>query len=73
MYPAEGADLKTPITVRIESHLLAVVRDHARRENRTLTNFIETVLLTRVEAGSMSVRREAQNTGNQSLIAPDAR
>lgn len=40
--------MKTPITVRIEAELLAKVRRCAREENRTLTNFIETVLRQRV-------------------------
>ena len=39
-----GASMKTPITVRIEVGLLTEARRCAREENRTLTNFIETVL-----------------------------
>ena len=40
--------MKTPVTVRIEACLLAEARRCARLENRTLTNFIETVLQRRV-------------------------
>lgn len=36
--------MKTPITVRIDADLLSQARRRAREDNRTLTNFIETVL-----------------------------
>ena len=47
--------MKTPITVRVEAELLAEARRCATEENRTLTNFIETVLRRRVQemAGEM--------------------
>ena len=45
--------MKTPITVRIEADLLEQVRQHARSENRTLTNFIETLLRRGIEPESM--------------------
>ena len=35
---------KTPITVRVDPELLAQVRLIAERDNRSLTNFIETAL-----------------------------
>jgi len=35
---------KKPITIRVEPALLAAVRRGAQDENRTLTNFIETIL-----------------------------
>jgi hypothetical protein len=35
---------KKPITVRLNSDLLEEVRESAARENRSLTNFIETAL-----------------------------
>ena len=41
--------MKTPITIRVEAGLLAAARRCAAEENRTLTNFIETVLRRRVE------------------------
>jgi hypothetical protein len=40
--------MKTPITVRVDPVLLAATRRRARQENRTLTNFIETVLKDRL-------------------------
>ena len=40
--------MKTPITVRIEAQLLADARRCAAEQNRTLTNFIETVLRRRL-------------------------
>ena len=42
-------DLKTAITVRIDPDLLKEVRHRAKRENRTLTNYIETALKERVD------------------------
>ena len=36
--------MKTAITVRLDPALLAAVREGAERENRSLTNFIETSL-----------------------------
>ncbi len=38
------AQLKTPVTVRLNPDLLAEVRQSAARDNRSLTNFIETAL-----------------------------
>lgn len=40
--------MKRPIALRIEAGLLAAVRRCAAEENRSLTNFIETVLKARV-------------------------
>lgn len=40
--------MKTPITVRIDTDLLLQARRCASSENRTLTNFIETVLCERI-------------------------
>jgi len=42
------AQLKTPVTVRLNPDLLAEVRRSAARDNRSLTNFIETALRERV-------------------------
>jgi hypothetical protein len=42
------AQLKTPVTVRLNPDLLAEVRQSAARDNRSLTNFIETALRERV-------------------------
>lgn len=41
-------DVKQPLALRIEAGLLAAVRRCASEENRSLTNFIETVLKARV-------------------------
>ena len=35
---------KSAITIRVEAELLAAARDRAAVENRTLTNYIETLL-----------------------------
>ncbi|QPF83803.1 hypothetical protein IC762_29605 [Bradyrhizobium genosp. L] len=40
--------MKQAITVRIDPELLAVARAHAKQENRTLTNFLETALKERI-------------------------
>lgn len=42
------AQLKTPVTVRLNPDLLAKVRQSAARDNRSLTNFIETALRERI-------------------------
>jgi hypothetical protein len=41
--------MKKPITVRVDVGLLAEARRCAMQENRTLTNFIETVLRHRID------------------------
>jgi hypothetical protein len=41
--------LKTAVTVRLNPELLAEVRQSAARDNRSLTNFIETALRERIE------------------------
>jgi hypothetical protein len=45
--------LKTPVTVRLNPELLAEVRESAARDNRSLTNFIETALRERIEVSSL--------------------
>lgn len=45
---SEVVSMKQPIALRIEVDLLEAVRRCAAEENRTLTNFIETVLRSRV-------------------------
>jgi|HubBroStandDraft_6_1064221.scaffolds.fasta_scaffold4155974_1 hypothetical protein len=42
------AQVKTPVTVRLNPDLLAEVRQSAARDNRSLTNFIETALRERI-------------------------
>ena len=48
------AQLKTPVTVRLNPDLLAEVRQSAARDNRSLTNFIETALRERINGVSAS-------------------
>jgi hypothetical protein len=43
--------MKQPITLRIDPILLAMAKQHAVMENRTLTNFIETLLKRQMESG----------------------
>ncbi len=43
-----SSDLKTAITVRVNAALLLEAKHCARSENRTLTNFIETLLQRRI-------------------------
>jgi hypothetical protein len=50
------AQVKTPVTVRLNPDLLAEVRQSAARDNRSLTNFIETALRERINGGSHSQR-----------------
>ena len=56
--------MKTAITVRVDAALLSEARRCARLENRTLTNFIETLLQRRIiELASNAV---PDGTGTQS-------
>ncbi len=41
--------MKSPVTFRIDHDLLERARRSAKAENRTLTNFVETVLKAAVE------------------------
>jgi hypothetical protein len=64
------AQLKTPVTVRLNPDLLAEVRQSAARDNRSLTNFIETALRERINDVSRSQRasgsaREFKDNKNQ--------
>ena len=54
------AQLKTPVTVRLNPDLLAEVRQSAARDNRSLTNFIETALRERITGISLSQRSSVQ-------------
>jgi hypothetical protein len=46
------AQLKKPVTVRLNPDLLAEVRQSAARDNRSLTNYIETALRERINGAS---------------------
>ena len=50
------AQQKTPVTVRLNPDLLAEVRQSAAKDNRSLTNFIETALRERINGVSHSQR-----------------
>jgi hypothetical protein len=63
------AQLKTAVTVRLNPDLLAEVRQSAARDNRSLTNFIETALRERINgivrsrrpSGSIRVFKDNKN------------
>jgi hypothetical protein len=61
------AQQKTPVTVRLNPDLLAEVRQSAARDNRSLTNFIETALRERI-AGVMGGHRAS---GSARLLEDD--
>lgn len=50
------AQQKTAVTVRLNPDLLAEVRQSAARDNRSLTNFIETALRERIDGVAHSQR-----------------
>jgi hypothetical protein len=59
--------MKQPITIRLDPELLANARICAKEENRTLTNFLETVLKERFKASggarTSKQRLEGRRTG----------
>jgi hypothetical protein len=64
------AQQKKPVTVRLNPDLLAEVRQSAARDNRSLTNFIETALRERINGVSRSQRapgsvRELEDNKNK--------
>jgi hypothetical protein len=56
------AQQKTPVTVRLNPDLLAEVRQSAARDNRSLTNFIETALRERIKGDSRGPRASGSVT-----------
>ena len=54
-----GTGLKKIVTFRFDADLLAKARDSAQRENRTLTNFVETVLKQAVDGAAADGDRGA--------------
>jgi DNA phosphorothioation-dependent restriction protein DptG len=60
--------MKQAITIRIDPELLAYARARAKEENRTLTNFLETVLKERVNASSSSVSRRSGSSSSNGLL-----
>lgn len=53
---------KKPITVRIDAALLEQVRLGAARDNRSVTNFIETALRERLGEGSTRQSRKTSTS-----------
>jgi hypothetical protein len=56
---------KTPITVRMDPALLEQVRLDAARDNRSLTNFIETALRQRL--ADSSARRSRKSATSRTM------
>lgn len=56
---------KKPITVRLNSELLEEVRESAARENRSLTNFIETALRDCVRSMADRSRKSVTRIGSR--------
>jgi hypothetical protein len=48
--------MKKPVTFRIDQDLLEQARRSAQAENRTLTNFVETLLKTKVASSGQPER-----------------
>jgi hypothetical protein len=59
--------IKKPITVRMDPELLAQVRLSAARDNRSVTNFIETALRRQLEPEAPA------HPGRDARIRPDGR
>ena len=57
---------RKPLTMRFDPDLLVAARRCAAQENRTLTNFIETVVRRQVEATSTS--KPAAVTGDSAAV-----
>lgn len=59
--------MKLPLTIRIEPNLLHAARRRAVEENRSLTNFVETALKTRISEGQRGclppTTEEAETSG----------
>lgn len=69
-HSAAMGQLKTPVTVRLNPDLLAEVRQSAARDNRSLTNFIETALRERINGvapsqGPSESARVSKDNNNQ--------
>jgi hypothetical protein len=64
--------MKRPIALRVEAGLLAAVRRCAAEENRSLTNFIETVLKARVAGRPRPPAGPPVSEGDAAALAPAA-
>lgn len=65
--------MKQPLALRIEPDLLEAVRRCAADENRSLTNFIETVLKARIAGTSHAGRRAANVALEPDTVSPGGR
>ena len=67
-----GQSVRKSITMRFDPDLLAKARLQAARENRTLTNFIETVVRQRVaDLGRATCPGNAPVAGLSAAAPPD--
>ncbi len=64
--------MKQPVTFRLDAELLLAARVCARRENRSLTNFVETILKHHIanahgssETSVTAVQKAALQTGGR--------
>jgi hypothetical protein len=58
--------MKQPITIRLDPELLANARMRAKEENRTLTNFLETVLKERFKSSGRARISKPRLNGRES-------
>ena len=65
--------MKLPLTLRIEPDLLDATRRCAAKENRSLTNFVETALKARIESQHGWPPRSVDKTRAPGIVANDAR
>ena len=66
--------MKHPITLRIDPDLLAQAKRTAASENRTLTNFIETLMKQRLNGMPVAAQQThsiAPEHSNQGAIVPE--
>lgn len=64
--------MRKPITMRFDPDLLVQARLQAARENRTLTNFIETAVLRQVADLGLATRPVDAPAAKSSTAAPPA-
>lgn len=62
--------MKTPLALRIDPEVLAAARACARRDNRTLTNFIETALRHRIAEMTVDPIIQGRVHSGQTTRAP---
>ena len=61
--------MKHPITLRVDSDLLQAAKRRARVENRTLTNFVETILKQHIAAAEAVLDRPDFKSENHSSVS----